>query len=105
MSKDKKLDEMAGVFSIGVSGSIIASGVAAAQQANADVAWMDAWAIKSLRPILKDVYLDASRQARQEEKETENTWSNKIKKAFWFVVGVIVTAIVAYCLTLAGFKV
>lgn len=74
MSKDKKLDELAGVSSTAVSAIITASGVRGAQQANADFVWFGPWAEKNLGPILKSAYVEASRQAEREKDEKERTW-------------------------------
>ena len=49
--------------------------------------------------------LDALSIFDKRKEKKENTWSNRIKKAFWYVVGIIATAIVTYYVAVAGFKV
>lgn len=89
--------------------AIAESGVRAAQEAKADYAWISKWARDELRPILLPIVRDANVEANEVIKQKEDTWSNKIKKASWYIVAIIVTAIVSgivtYYLALAGFKV
>jgi hypothetical protein len=89
--------------------TIAESGVRAAQEAKADYAWISKWARDELRPILLPIVRDANVEANEVIKQKEDTWPNKIKKASWYIVAIIVTAIVSgivtYYLALAGFKV
>lgn len=85
--------------------AIAESATGAAQEAKADSAWISKWTQNELRPMLRDAYVEANEII----KEKEDTWPNRFKKGALYVVGIIVTiivtAIVAYYLALAGFKV
>ena len=80
---------------------IAESGVRAAQESRAPSDWVSTWSQKDLRPILRDSYLEAL-EIRDKK---ESAWSNRIKKAFWYIVGIVVTAVVAYYVALAGFRI
>jgi hypothetical protein len=87
------------------SGSIQASGVMAAQEAKADPSWFVNWTETKLPDILTQSTLKAQIQFNELQEKKENAWSNRIKRAFWYIVGIAVTAIVTYYLALAGFKI
>jgi uncharacterized protein YegP (UPF0339 family) len=80
---------------------IAESGVRAAQESHAPSDWVARWSQNDVRPMLRDSFLEAL----EIRDKRESTWSNRIKKAFWYVVGIIATAIVTYYVALAGFKV
>ena len=87
--------------SLGTSAMITASGVSAARQANAPYDWFVDWA----KEDLPDLVAQGNIRAYIELEKRENTWLSRAKKAFWYVVGIIATAIVTYYVALAGFKV
>jgi hypothetical protein len=87
--------------SSGTSAMITESGVSAARQANAPYDWFVDWAKKDL----PDLVAQGNIKAHIEIGKRENTWLTRAKKAFWYVVGIIATAIVTYYVALAGFKV
>lgn len=89
--------------------AIAESGVRAAQEAKADYTWITKWAAHELRPILVPMIRDGTVEANEVIKQKENTLSNKIKRAFWYIVGSVVAivlgAIALYYIALAGFKI
>jgi hypothetical protein len=87
--------------SFGTSAMITESGVSAARQANAPYDWFVDWA----KEDLPDLVAQGNIKAHIELEKRENTWLSRAKKAFWYVVGIIATAIVTYYVALAGFKV
>jgi len=84
----------------GTSAMITASGVSAARQANAPYDWFVDWA----KEDLPNLVAQGNIKAYIELERRENTWLSRAKKAFWYVVGIIATAIVTYYVALAGFK-
>ncbi len=85
----------------GTSDMITESGVSAARQANVPYDWFWDWAKEDLPNLVAQGYI----KAHIELEKRENAWSSRAKKAFWYIVGIIATAIVTYYVALAGFKV
>ena len=83
------------------SAIITKSGVRAARQANAPYDWFRDWA----KEDLPDLLAQGNIMAHIELERRENTWLSRAKKALWYIVGIIATAIVTYYVALAGFKV
>jgi hypothetical protein len=90
------------------SGSIQASGVSAAEEAKANPKWFVNWAETKLPELLTKSNLDAMIRFEELREKKENAWSNRIKKAFWYIVGSIVAVVLGafalYYIALAGFK-
>ena len=82
------------VFSSGVS--------AAAEFGSVPPPWFKKWAETDTLP---DAFAQGQLKVIDIIERRENTWLSRAKKAFWYVVGIIATAIVTYYVALAGFKI
>jgi hypothetical protein len=69
------------------------------------VAVFTQWAKTEFPAALTQSQLDALTIFDERKEKKEDTWSNRIKRAFWYVVGIAVAAIVTYYLALAGFRI
>lgn len=67
------------------------------------------WAKTELPALVTQSYVDALTIFDERKEKKENALSNRFKKAFWYVVGSVVTvvlgAIALYYIALAGFKI
>lgn len=88
---------------------IVESGVKAARESNADATWFRSWAERDLPEVLVQGQYRALKLFNEEEEKKQKTWSARIKKVFWYVLGIVASAIVSYYVgyyvALAGFRI